>query len=251
MEGSATTGTDRGRRRGLGVDMGPATSEWTLNLLGGWQLFRGPEAIRVTRRQQRLIAALALLPSRPRVVLASTLWPESREAQAAGNLRAAIWRTEHEMPGLLASVCDQPRLGSRVSVDVALMHERLALIIDNDGGEVESLPLLHSAELLPGWYDDWVLWEQDRLRELRLCALDAVGRRLMVHGEVGHSVDAAMIAIRLDPLSESAHRLLVEAHLALGNRAAAVRVYRQFSSALKRELDIEPSVSFTDLIRSP
>lgn len=231
--------------------MGPTTPGWTLNLLGGWQLFRGPDPVRVTRRQQRLVAALALLPGRPRVVLASTLWPDSREAQAAGNLRAAIWRTEHEMPGLLCSACDPPRLSSQVSVDAALLNERLAFIVDNDGGEAESLPLLQSAELLPGWYDEWVLWEQDRLRELRLCALDAVGRRLMVHREVGHAVDAAMIAIRLDPLSESAHRLLVEAHLALDNRAAAVRVYRQFRAALKRELDIEPSESFTELIRSP
>ena len=106
-------------------------------------------------------------------------------------------------------------------------------------------------ELLPGWYDDWVLLERERLRQLWLHGLEAAARRLGRLRRFDLAVDAAMLAIRIEPLRESAHRTLAELHLDEGNAGAARRCYDAFTKLLRDELDIAPSLAFAALVDSP
>ncbi|MEO6505605.1 MAG: BTAD domain-containing putative transcriptional regulator [Terrimesophilobacter sp.] len=224
---------------------------WFLKLLGPWQLLNGGELVHVTLRQQRLITALAILPRQPRPVLAGTLWPDSSEALAAGNLRAAIWCVAHELPNLLASDHDLLRLAGPVSIDVSILLDRLGSFLGHDWSyEPSFLPLLQNSELLPGWYEAWLAPEQDSLRQLRLSVLDALGRGLLAHGDFGHARDSAKIAIAIEPLNESSHNLLIRSFLALGDRSEAVRHYLLFRAMLIDELGIEPSSQFAELVTS-
>ena len=104
-------------------------------------------------------------------------------------------------------------------------------------------------DLLPGWYDDWVLLERERLRQVRLQALEAVAARLASLGRHGEALQAAHAAIRAEPLRESAHRLMVRIHLAEGNVAEAVRAYELFRTMLEHELGVPPSELMTRLVR--
>ena len=58
-----------------------------------------------------------------------------------------------------------------------------------------------SGDLLPGWYDDWVLAEAEDWRQLRLHALEALADRLTAVGCWGQAADAASAAVRAEPQS--------------------------------------------------
>jgi len=110
-------------------------------------------------------------------------------------------------------------------------------------------------ELLPGWYDDWVLLERERLRQLRMHALEDVAVRLMAAGRYGDALQSALAAVRAEPLRESAHRTVVRVHLAEGNVVEALRAYEQFRTMLADDLGVQPSSQFSRLVegirRSP
>ena len=101
--------------------------------------------------------------------------------------------------------------------------------------------VVESGELLPDWYDDWVMIERERLRQLRLHALEIVCRRLAAMRLFGPAVDAGLAAVLDEPLRESAQRALIEAHLAEGNRSEAIRQYNSYRERLYTELRLEPS----------
>src|SRR5437867_4028183 len=68
--------------------------------------------------------------------------------------------------------------------------------------------LLHE-DLLPDWYDDWVALERERLRQLRVHALEQLCDRLLVAERFGEATEAALAASRTEPLRESPQRLLI------------------------------------------
>lgn len=234
---------------GIGMTVA-LNQEWHLSLLGAWRLHRGETAVAVASREQRLIACLGLLGCRHRSFLAGLLWPKSSESQAAGNLRTAVWCISRAFPHLLSTGADTLALDDSVRVDVSALQQHVATIQTQPHLQVPDSYLDHlsRADLLPGWYDDWVIFEQERLRQLRLSTLELMARQHLAAGEPGRAVTAALSATSIEPLGESAHLLLVQAHLAAGNRAAAVRAYRMFASRLQDELGVPPSDQLSGLV---
>jgi len=102
-------------------------------------------------------------------------------------------------------------------------------------------PLPGTWEVLPGWCDDWVLVERERLRQRVLHALEALSRRLVRAGRFADALEAAIVAVSEDPLRESAQRALIEAHLAEGNQSEACRIWQAYRDLLRRELGVNPS----------
>ncbi|TFD12725.1 SARP family transcriptional regulator [Cryobacterium sp. TMT1-2-2] len=226
-----------------------ATPGWDLRVLGYWQLRYNGLPVEVGARQKRLLAALALLHPQPRPVLAALLWPDSPERQSAGNLRASVFRISHELPRLL-SATDPPQLDAAVRVDLREVRELITEVTLNGARSVppESIDLLQEANLLPGWYEEWVIDQQDHLLNQRVDALEALARCYLVAGSFNRALGAARAAALVDPLRESAQHLLVRCHLAEDNYASAVRVYRSFRAHLGRELGVEPSAHFAELL---
>ena len=85
------------------------------------------------------------------------------------------------------------------------------------------------ADLLPGWYEDWVLFERERLQQVRLDALESPWRAARSPRATRRpALAAAREAIAIEPLLESAHAVAIQAHLLGGNRSAAVREYQEY-----------------------
>jgi DNA-binding SARP family transcriptional activator len=105
-----------------------------------------------------------------------------------------------------------------------------------------------SDELLPGWYEEWVLIERERLRQLRIHALEALGERLIATRKFGRAVEAGLAAVAAEPLRESAHRILIRADLAEGNQAEALRHYWMYRRLLWDELGLRPTSQIEGLI---
>lgn len=222
-------------------------SKWELRLLGCWQLMKDGEPVTVGIRQQRLIALLALAGARPRSYLAGLLWPESSQSQAAGSLRAAVFKLRHELPGLLAQGVDPVSLCKGVQVDV-LELRRAAETESPDALLVPGVEDLLAGRLLPGWYDDWVIFQQERWQGFRIAALEAIARRRLDAGHSHGAVAAARRAAEVEPLRESAHDLLIRAHILSGDAVAAARTHERFRTVLWDEMGLRPSPRFQEAL---
>jgi DNA-binding SARP family transcriptional activator len=104
-----------------------------------------------------------------------------------------------------------------------------------------------SDELLPDWYDEWVVVERERYRQVRLHALEALCVELASTGDYADAVEAGLAAVTMEPLRESAHRALMVAHLAEDNAVEALREFRAFSRLLHEELRLDPSPRIREL----
>jgi two-component SAPR family response regulator len=196
----------------------------------------------------------------PRLLTAEALWPETTERLALSNLRSTTHQVRLSCPGLMSDSMDPLDLAAGTSVDVRQFHdlwesENTSQNTENredahDAQDAERVRLLlDGGELLPGWYDDWVLFEQERMRQLRLLRLEEAALRCLRSGQPAFALTLAQCATRLDPLHESAQRTLIEIHLEMGNRIDALRAYTVFRTNSQREFGVGPSTHMEMLIR--
>lgn len=199
---------------------------------------------------QRLVAFLAVHSWPSRYVIASMLWPDHRDDAALAALRTAVWRLQHQAPGALDAGARTLSLSPRVRVDLndclAWAHRIIRDPASVDDDELESPTT--SAELLPGWDDDWLEPERQRLHQLHIHALETAAGEQLRRDRPGQALATAFAALHADPLRESTHRLLIHIHLAEGNVDSALRQYRACRDALHAELGVAPSTALTELV---
>jgi DNA-binding SARP family transcriptional activator len=235
VSGADNTRTICGRGR-------TAANRTELRLLDGFDLVCGGLSVSLPLSSQRLVAFVAL-HERPvlRSFVAGSLWLESSEERANANLRSALWRLHRNDRRVVECLGQRLALDSEVLVDLR-ESERLAQLVLNNGREdFDVEPSALTGELLPGWYDDWTLFERERFRQLRLRALDTLCDRLTKVGRLDAALEAGLAAIAAEPLRESSHRAVIRAHLADGNVAEALRQYGLCRRLLKDQLGLEPS----------
>ncbi|MGH2664122.1 MAG: AfsR/SARP family transcriptional regulator [Actinomycetota bacterium] len=107
-----------------------------------------------------------------------------------------------------------------------------------------------SGELLPDWYDEWMLVEAEDWRQLRLHALEALADRLTTRGEYADAAAAALAAVRAEPLRESPRAALIRVHIAEGNPSEALREFARYGELLRLELGVEPTERLRKLVAS-
>ncbi len=143
--------------------------------------------------------------------------------------------------------------GHHVEVDLktATDHARRVLAmptLDQTTTDFEHDLTTFANDVLVGWYDDWVVAERERFRQLRLHVLDQFGELLLRAQHYPEAVQVGLVSVASEPLRESAHRLLVRAHLCEGNLAEALRQYRTYADLLARELRVRPSRAMEELV---
>jgi DNA-binding SARP family transcriptional activator len=247
MSGAAATRVAQQRRRGR-----PSGAPLRLQLLDSFALLVGEDTVALPPSVQRLIVFVTV---HDRLLLrsyvAGALWPETSEQSAGANLRSALWRLNHLGLPVVEAGGLTLRLEPAVRVDV---RERLLegqRLLETDGRSVESVDdSVFRLDLLPDWYDDWLVIERERFHQLRLRVLECVCERLAAQGEYARALDAGLAAVAGEPLRESAHRALVKVHLTEGNQAEAVRQYSLYRQLLEDRLGLTPSLRMLELLRS-
>jgi DNA-binding SARP family transcriptional activator len=226
-----------------------AAPSLTLNLLRGFDLQAGGEAIGLPLASQRLLAFLALKNTPlQRLYVAGALWMDSNEPRSYANLRGSLWRLRQTGHELVRATPQHLALAPTVEVDVHRLVHVARRALEPLVAEEEHVDHELDGELLPDWYDDWVESEREHVRQLRLHALEAVAERFLGAGRYGQAVDAGLAAIRTEPLRESAHRVLIRVYLAEGNPAEAVRCFTRYRARLAGELGLEPSEQMRALV---
>ncbi len=222
-----------------------------LRLLDGFELRCNGEPVALPPSAQRVMAFMALHDrALQRLHVAAMLWLDASEDRASANLRSALWRLHKGGHELVEATNRHLRLASAVRVDyreTTALAQRLVSAPGDVTLDTENNASL-GGDLLPDWYDDWVLLERERFRQLRLHALEALCDRLLAAGRFGEALEAGLAAVIAEPLRESAHRALIRLHLAEGNQVEAVRQYRFFRDLLRDELGLEPSPQMGELV---
>jgi DNA-binding SARP family transcriptional activator len=237
------------------VPLPPPSSSGVVHVLGGLSVSCDAVAVAVPPGSRRLLAYLALHRGGvDRRSAAGVLWPAVTEGRAAGNLRSALWRLQRVGCPLVRIEQCALSLEDDVRVDLhaveawagrVLSRTATAADLAVDPGAIADL------ELLPGWYDDWVLATGARLRLRLLHALDSLSRLLGQAGRPLEAVEAVHVAVLAEPLRESGQRALIEAHQAAGDWVAARRQYDVFRGLLRREIGVEPSAELTAVATAP
>jgi DNA-binding SARP family transcriptional activator len=211
-----------------------------LRLLGGFALIWAGRAVPVSPSAQRLMALLALRGANSRPRLAGTLWPDEPEARALAALRSVVWRLHRAT--ITVTAPDEGRLrlppGTRVDAD-----EPVRALGGFATGSAAAWP-----ELLPGWTDDWVTVDRERVRQTLIHAIEGAAAEAITGGDATTGLRLARAAVRAGPLRESGHRLVVRAHLALGDADAARQHFDAVRQLLRRELGITPTPGFRRLL---
>jgi adenylate cyclase len=223
-----------------------------LKLLGGFSAHgpRGEPLEIVGQKDRALLAYLALSPSvaHGRDKLAALLWSDHGERQARDSLKQCLLRLRRA----LAQVQPDAVAGDRQTVafqpsDIEVDAVKFAQLAATAGGIDQAVDLFQG-DLLDGLtvraaaFEDWLLVERQRLRQL---AIDALSRSLAQAQAAGQRDSVAVRARRLlslDPLQEGACRALMQLHADRAERAQALKLFETFRDRLQQELGVKPEL---------
>src|SRR5579871_6050793 len=226
---------------------------WRIELLGGLCLRRHGQTLQhfKTRRMTLLLARLACYPDRafPRDVLAEELWPEEESDAIRERFRQtlSLLRRELEPPGVptgsvLIADRSEVRLAPRsFSTDVADFKSacRTAAAGEPSPVRIELLRQavsLYRGELLPGFYEDWILTEREHLAEQHRRALRRLTQAFTATGQLEEAIETARRAVAADNLCENSHCALIRLFAQTGRAADAVRQYEELERLLREEV---------------
>lgn len=216
----------------------------TVRLLGQFAVEEDGKPIDIpSRPAQSLLAWLVLHPdvAHRREHLAGLFWPDAGEENAHSNLRHALWRLRRAVPEAFI-IAD--RIAIRWPVNDAWQVDVAAFIgapETNSADELLSALTAYQGELLPGFYDEWVHLERERLASLYEERSARLLDLLLAEARRREAIDWAERWIAQGRTPEPAYRGLMQAHAGLGNTAAALAAYQRCIDALDRELDVPPS----------
>lgn len=192
----------------------------------------------------------------PREQLATLLWGERRPASwetglttAVSSLRGTLASTPVRIEGNAGAYTVVAPSGLWVDVVAArdAVHRMEGAVragrMEDAYGWSSVVTTIARRPLLPGHDGDWVERARDELRAMRVRGLDAAVRVAVWNSEPGAAIAYARTLVELDPLREPSHRRLMEAHVAAGDRASALRVYERCRRQLAEELGVDPAAA--------
>ncbi len=212
-------------------------------------------------RLQLLLAAFLLNEhlEQSRRQLAFTFWPDSTEKQAQTNLRNLL----HLLRGALPEaerflITDTHTLRWNTETPFTLDVIQFLKIVELAKGAqdeesksklLEKAVGMYKGELLPGFYEEWILVKREHLRQTYRTALQDLISGLERRRAYEFALPFANRLIELDPLDESAYRTLMRLYALNLDRSSALRTYHGCASTLARELGVEPSPTTQDAYR--
>jgi DNA-binding SARP family transcriptional activator len=181
--------------------------------------------------------------------LVDLLWPDLPPSQGRRMLSDALWRARRLLEpadGIASSAIVKSgnavlfQLSSTTWIDVLAFERDLTAPPDATLERVRGAVALYRGEFLEACYDDWALYERERLRELYLGALQRLRAFDQARGAYDAALQSALRLVRADPLREDGHRALMRLYYLLDRTDDALRAFEQCRAALRDELGVEP-----------
>jgi DNA-binding SARP family transcriptional activator len=223
----------------------------TIRLLGAPQVRHADADVSFPTRKTLALLTYLAVESGPhaREKLTALFWPDSDP----GRGRAALRYTLAALRRALGEAAESAHLRiARDSVSFASESELELDVLDldevtGDDRSLVSAAALWRGEFLEGFslsdapeFDEWTSFQRERWHGRAEHIFEGLARAQADSGARADAADTVGRWIAMSPLSETAHRQLIELHLAAGEPAAALRVYETFRNMLNRELGTAP-----------
>lgn len=195
----------------------------------------------------------------PRETLASLLWGDNPTTQAKKYLRQALWQLQATLEAYTEPISGRMLLvepawvhlnpDAHLWLDVAVFEEAFLLVQGIPGQELdarraqslEHAVQLYQGDLLEGWYQNWCLYERERLQNMYLLMLDKLMAYCEAQRQYEPGLDYGVRILRHDRARERTHQRLMRLYYLIGDRAAALRQYERCTRALQEELQVQPA----------
>lgn len=196
-----------------------------------------------------------------REALASLFWPDAPDPLAKKYLRQTIWRLQSKVASRELLVMHAGWI--RINPDAGLwldvtefehtyyFHRDLPgpELTDRQAQALEAAVVLYRGDLIESWYQDWCVFERDRLQLIYLAMLE----QLLAHCEArqyyARGVAYGQRILRYDPARERTHRILMRLYHQAGDRTAALRQYERCAAAMVQHFNVHPSHETVALFR--
>lgn len=243
-----------------------------VRLFGGFEVWYGDRQVRgfESQKVRALFVYLACQAGRAfsRDHLAGLLWPEQEEdgarhalRQALYNLRSALPGKDNPNPPLLVSHGEiRINPASGLWVDVHAFEESIKRGAARDAADPHHLATavqLYRGDFLAGFFvrdsssfEEWLIAEQERLREATVEALRTLIESYRRRGEYRFGLHYARRLVALEPLAEEPRRNLMRFYAMTGRRSQALAEYEDLVALLDRELGVDPLAETRELYES-
>lgn len=200
----------------------------------------------------------------PREVICEILWGNQPASKAKKYLRQALWRLQLALNNAANSnkpeiVADSDWIQISPSASFRLDIREFEQVFNTfsakdprelsskDSKTIGSAINLYRGDLLEGWYQDWCLFERERFQVMHLTLLDKLVQYCEMHGHYSVGLAYGTDILRHDHAYERTHRQMMRLYCMAGDRTQALHQYQRCVTALRNELDIEPSESTKQL----
>jgi DNA-binding SARP family transcriptional activator len=243
--------------------------------------WEGHQVTRLSAKASELLCYLLVYRDRAhtREALAGVLWPEASQSLSKKYLRQTLWQ-------LQAAIGTQPGAGNgngdgkanrnghgattllalnpgwvRVNpdpvewLDLQAFEDAWALCRDRPGRGltdrqaevIEEAVALYRGDLMEAWYQDWCIYERDRLQLSYLAMLERLMDHCRWRGWYVRGVAYGQLILRRDPAREFTHRELMRLYYHAGDRTSALRQYERCKLAVAKEFSLAPSAETVSL----
>ena len=211
-----------------------------VRLLGQFEARLDGKPIEIPSRPAQSFLAYLLLTAgiaHRREKLAGMFWPESAETNARGYLRQTLWRVRKviEADGSVYFAADDLSISFLPTSDYWLD----ASALERDG-DLAACVSVYRGDLLPGFYDDWVTLERERLRAIFERKMGRLLDQCLTGKQWRETLEWGERWIALGGAPEAAYRALMVAYAELDDAAGAAAAYQRCVKALRDDLGVEP-----------
>ncbi len=218
-----------------------------IRLLGQFDLRLDGKSVEIpSRPAQSLLAYLALTTgiTHRRERLAGLIWPDIPEADARRNLRRALWHIRKAAEGQAPLQADDITVAfdarPDVWVDALVVSQKFSA--EKTLEELIQIVSAYGGELLPGFYDEWVIVERERLQAVFEGRINLLLDRLVEAHSWDEVIEWGERWIALGGAAEPAYQALMIAYSGRGDLSGVGQTYRRCAEALSRDLGVELGV---------
>jgi DNA-binding SARP family transcriptional activator len=231
--------------------------------LGPLQVFVDGELVESmawgSARPRELLVFLLMHPEgRTKEQVGLAFWPDASAAQLRNSFHVTLHRLRKALgtPEWITLVQDRYRIDPAVIEEFDVMaferevaDARRSLKRQEEGAsaKLEQALARFRGDFLDGEpVGDWHLEHRDRLQRVFVDALMELGARFVAEDRHAKAAEVYRRVLARDELHEEALLALMKAHVAVGERSQALRVYRRFADRMREELDAEPDEETTE-----
>ncbi|MCI0391848.1 MAG: hypothetical protein MOB07_24160 [Acidobacteria bacterium] len=232
-----------------------------LAVRAGDQLWGGPE----NSKARELFCFLFSHPhsSFSREEIAERLWADCDPFHSKRNLRQVLWKLKSEcetnlnLEGRRLVLVQTERLNINheidLWIDVSAFEDAYSCLRQEGKPDSQRLCAIKAAvnsyqgDFLPGWYQDWCVYDRERLQNMYMTMLDWLISHSLKQCEYDEGICYGHQLLQSDPASERTHRQLMKLHYLAGDRTTAIRQYKRCVEILREELGVSPELSTIQL----